>query len=113
MCTIVPNADSCSTVAVSGLSEVRKGRLGNEKRGFRFLRNSGLKADSSLKEIVRVIGEFVMPVVESILKRDTEQKAWQAGGNWKKVSGLDRFTSSVAPAHFSSALRKLSPVVSE
>jgi hypothetical protein len=49
-----------------------------------FLGKSGLKADSSLRETIRVITEFVMPVVGSILKRDTEEKVWQSAGPWKK-----------------------------
>jgi predicted nucleotidyltransferase component of viral defense system len=48
-----------------------------------FLRKSGLNADSSLEETIRVIREFVMPVVEGITKRDRENKTWQAGGSWK------------------------------
>jgi hypothetical protein len=49
-----------------------------------FLRKSGLKADSSLTEIVQIIEVFLMPVVEGVLKKETERKVWQAGGPWKK-----------------------------
>lgn len=49
-----------------------------------FLRKSGLKAVASLKETTRVIAEFVMPIVEGILKRETEGRVWQAGGPWKQ-----------------------------
>jgi hypothetical protein len=49
-----------------------------------FLRKSGLKADSSLKEIIEVVREFVMPVVDGILKGNSERKVWQPGGPWKK-----------------------------
>jgi len=49
-----------------------------------FLRKSGLKADSSLKEIIEVVREFVMPVVDGILKGNSEKKVWQPGGPWKK-----------------------------
>src|SRR5580700_165553 len=45
-----------------------------------FLRKSGLKADSSLKQIIEVVREFVMPVVDGILKGNSEKKAWQPGG---------------------------------
>jgi hypothetical protein len=45
-----------------------------------FLRKSGLKADSSLKQIIEVVREFVMPVVDGILKGNSEKKVWQPGG---------------------------------
>jgi hypothetical protein len=48
-----------------------------------FLRKSGLKADSSLKEIIEVVREFVMSVVEGILRGDAENKVWQPGP-WRK-----------------------------
>ena len=48
-----------------------------------FLRKSGLNAESSLEETIRVIREFVMPVMEGISKGDREKKIWQAGGPWK------------------------------
>src|SRR5437879_1040134 len=49
-----------------------------------FLRKSELKADSSLKEIIEVIREFVMPVVNGLSERKTENKVWQPGGRWGK-----------------------------
>jgi predicted nucleotidyltransferase component of viral defense system len=49
-----------------------------------FLRKSGLKADSSLKEIIEVIREFLMPVVGSISQENEENKVWQPGGPWRK-----------------------------
>jgi len=48
-----------------------------------FLRKSGLNADSSLEETIRIIREFVMPVVEGISKGDLEKKIWPPGGPWK------------------------------
>jgi Nucleotidyl transferase AbiEii toxin, Type IV TA system len=58
--------------------------LPNKQTQWRaFLRKSGLKADSSLKEIVRVIELFVMPTLKGISKKDTDEKVWQ-GGPWKK-----------------------------
>jgi predicted nucleotidyltransferase component of viral defense system len=48
-----------------------------------FLRKSGLNAESSLEETIRVIREFVMPVAEAISKRDREKRIWQAAGPWK------------------------------
>jgi hypothetical protein len=45
-----------------------------------FLRRSGLRAGSSLREITYIIEMFVMPVVEGILKNDIEAKVWPAGG---------------------------------
>jgi hypothetical protein len=58
--------------------------LPNKQRQWRaFLRKSGLKADSSVKEIVRMIEPFVMPILEGISKKDTDEKVWQ-GGPWKK-----------------------------
>jgi predicted nucleotidyltransferase component of viral defense system len=49
-----------------------------------FLRKSGLKADSSLKEIIEVIREFVIPVADVVLKRNEENEVWQPGGPWGK-----------------------------
>ena len=49
-----------------------------------FLRKSKLKADSSLKEIIEVIREFLMPLVDSVLKGNEENQVWQAGGPWGK-----------------------------
>ena len=49
-----------------------------------FLRKSGLKADSSLKEIIEFIREFVLPVVDGVLKGDEENEVWQPGGPWGK-----------------------------
>jgi Nucleotidyl transferase AbiEii toxin, Type IV TA system len=48
-----------------------------------FLRKSGLNAESSLEETIRVIREFVIPVVEGIVKKNSKKKIWQAGGPWK------------------------------
>ena len=48
-----------------------------------LLRKSGLNAKSSLEETIRVIGEFVMPVLEGISKGNRKKKIWQAGGPWK------------------------------
>jgi predicted nucleotidyltransferase component of viral defense system len=53
-----------------------------------FLRKSGLMADSSLKEIIEVIREFVAPVVDGILKGDEENKVWQPRGPWRKDRAL-------------------------
>ena len=49
-----------------------------------FLRKTVLKADSSLQEIIKVIREFVMPVVDGVLKGDEENQVWQQGGPWGK-----------------------------
>jgi hypothetical protein len=49
-----------------------------------FLRKSGLKADSSLAETIRVIRDFVMPVVEGIVKQDRTVKLWPASGSWNE-----------------------------
>jgi predicted nucleotidyltransferase component of viral defense system len=49
-----------------------------------FLRKSGLKADSSLKEIIAVIREFVLPVVDGVLKGNEENEVWQPGGPWRR-----------------------------
>jgi len=48
-----------------------------------FLRKSGLNANSSLEETIRVIREFVMPIVGEISRGDRRKKMWQAGGPWK------------------------------
>jgi predicted nucleotidyltransferase component of viral defense system len=49
-----------------------------------FLRKSRLKADSSLKEIIEVIREFLMPLVDGVLKGNEENQVWQPGGPWGK-----------------------------
>jgi predicted nucleotidyltransferase component of viral defense system len=49
-----------------------------------FLQKSELKADSSLKEIIEVIREFVLPVVDGVLKGDEENEVWHPGGPWGK-----------------------------
>ena len=49
-----------------------------------FLRKSGLRADSSLKEIVEVIREFLMPLVDGVLKGNGENQVWQPGGPWEE-----------------------------
>lgn len=53
-----------------------------------FLRKSGLKADSSLKEIIEVIRELLMPVVGGMLKGNGENQLWQSGGPWRKGARL-------------------------
>ncbi len=45
---------------------------------------SGLKADSSRKEITEVIREFVMPVVHAILTGNADNKPWRPGAPWEK-----------------------------
>ena len=49
-----------------------------------FLMKSGLKAASSLQEVIEGIRGFVMPVVDDVLKGNKENEVWQAGGPWKK-----------------------------
>jgi predicted nucleotidyltransferase component of viral defense system len=49
-----------------------------------LLQKSKLKADSSLKEIIEVIREFLMPVVDSVLNGNEENQVWQPGGPWGK-----------------------------
>jgi hypothetical protein len=48
-----------------------------------FLRKSGLNAESSLEVTIRVVREFVMPIMEGISKGNRKKKIWQAGGPWK------------------------------
>jgi hypothetical protein len=48
-----------------------------------FLRKSGLRADTSLQQIIQIIEGFVMPIAEGILKKDPEARLWEAGGPWK------------------------------
>lgn len=50
-----------------------------------FLRKSGPKADSSLEEIIGVIREFLMPLVDGVLKGNEENQVWQTGGPWREV----------------------------
>ena len=47
-----------------------------------FLKKSGLNARASLEETIRVILEFVMPVVEGISKGDREKRIWPPRGPW-------------------------------
>jgi predicted nucleotidyltransferase component of viral defense system len=49
-----------------------------------FLQKNKLKADSSLKEIIEVIREFLMPVVDGVLTGNEEDQVWQPGGPWGK-----------------------------
>jgi predicted nucleotidyltransferase component of viral defense system len=49
-----------------------------------FLQKSKLEADSSLKEIIEVIREFLMPVVDGVLNGNEENQVWQPGGPWGK-----------------------------
>jgi predicted nucleotidyltransferase component of viral defense system len=49
-----------------------------------FLQKSKLKADSSLKEIIEVIREFLMPVVDGVLNGNEQNQVWQPGGPWGK-----------------------------
>lgn len=48
-----------------------------------FLRKSGLEADASLEEVVNGPDQFLMPVVENILRKPTVPYLWQPGGPWK------------------------------
>ena len=48
-----------------------------------FLRKSGLEADASLQEVVNALDEFLMPVVEGILRKRTSPSLWRPGGPWK------------------------------
>lgn len=48
-----------------------------------FLRKSGLNANSSLEETIRILREFMMPVVDGISKGGTRKKIWRPGGQWK------------------------------
>ena len=50
-----------------------------------FLRKSGLKADSSLREIIEIVEAFVMPIVNDIRKKNSEARLWKPGGPWKKL----------------------------
>ncbi len=49
-----------------------------------FMRKSGLKAASSLEEVIEIIAEFVMPVVGSVLTKGIKNNVWQPGGPWRK-----------------------------
>lgn len=48
-----------------------------------FLRKSGLEADASLQDVVNALEEFLMPVVEGVLRKRTTSSLWRAGGPWK------------------------------
>jgi predicted nucleotidyltransferase component of viral defense system len=49
-----------------------------------FLRKSGLEADASLKDVTNAMNEFLMPVVEGILRRRTIPSFWRPGGPWDR-----------------------------
>jgi hypothetical protein len=48
-----------------------------------FLRKSGLEADASLQDVVKVLDEFLMPVVDGILSQRTIPTLWRPCGPWK------------------------------
>ena len=48
-----------------------------------FLRKSGLEADASLQDVVTALDEFLMPVVEGILRKWAIPSLWRPGGPWK------------------------------
>ena len=48
-----------------------------------FLQKSGLNAETSLQNVIQVVAEFVMPVVDKILKEDRRKELWREGGGWK------------------------------
>ena len=49
-----------------------------------FLRKSGLKDDTSLQEVVKVVDRFVMTVVETILDKKSLLSRWRPGGPWQE-----------------------------
>jgi hypothetical protein len=51
-----------------------------------FLRKSGLEADVSLQDVVNALNEFLMPVVEGILRKRTIPLFWRPGGPWSFVN---------------------------
>lgn len=61
---------------------------GKQTQWQAFLRKSGLESDASLGDVVRVLDEFLMPVVEASKDKDKEQipYRWNAGGPWKARS---------------------------
>jgi predicted nucleotidyltransferase component of viral defense system len=48
-----------------------------------FLRKNGLEADASLQDVTNALDEFLMPVVEGILRKRTIPSLWRPGGPWK------------------------------
>jgi predicted nucleotidyltransferase component of viral defense system len=48
-----------------------------------FLRKSGLEAAESLDEVVKMLKEFLMPVVEGILSQRNVVSFWRPRGPWK------------------------------
>jgi hypothetical protein len=48
-----------------------------------FLRKSGLEADASLQDVANALHEFLMPVMEGILRKRTIPLVWRPGGPWK------------------------------
>jgi len=44
---------------------------------------SGLNAETSLPKVIQVVAEFVMPIVDKILKEDRPKELWKQGRPWK------------------------------
>lgn len=49
-----------------------------------LLQKSGLKAESSLRDVIETIAAFVMPIVLGILRKDAQTGTWKPGGPWER-----------------------------
>jgi predicted nucleotidyltransferase component of viral defense system len=47
-----------------------------------FVRKSGLEANASLQDVANSLDQFLMPVVEGILRKRTIPSLWRPGGPW-------------------------------
>jgi predicted nucleotidyltransferase component of viral defense system len=56
---------------------------GKQTQWRAFLKKSGLNASESLNDIVKELGEFVMPVMEGITSSKTLGHTWRPRGPWK------------------------------
>jgi predicted nucleotidyltransferase component of viral defense system len=59
---------------------------GKQTQWKAFLRKSGLQADTSLHEVVKVLDQFVIPVVEGIKDNERVPSHWRAGGPWRETA---------------------------
>jgi len=49
-----------------------------------FLRKRGLEADAPFEDVVKAIGEFILPVVEGIVSQKNIALVWPPGSSWSK-----------------------------
>ena len=50
-----------------------------------FLRKSGLEADAHFEEVVKAVREFILPVVEGVVRKTGIVSVWRGGGPWREM----------------------------